>query len=84
MQTNALNRAAVQALLADADGVLALTKVAEMRGTSVPEMVVNIRAGYMDLVRRSLPLIMTDGEQIAFQRKLHLLRSCLQFFGESV
>ena len=83
MQTNALNRAAVQALLADADGVLALTKVAEMRGTSVPEMVVNIRAGYRDLVRRSLPLIMTDGEQIAFQRKLHLLRSCLQFFGES-
>lgn len=47
-------------------------------------MVAAARANYIDLVRRSNVLIMTNGDLIAFQRMLDHLRACLRFFGESV
>ena len=84
MQVDDANRAAVHALLTDANAVVAFTKSEEVRGSAVLERVVHIRAWYRDLVRRSLPLTMTDVEQAAFQRNLDHVRACLQSLGESV
>jgi hypothetical protein len=84
MQIDARNRGTAQALLADADVVLALAAVEQIEGPGMLEMVVNVRSGYRDLVRRGMSVTMTDDEQIKFQRKVDRMRACLRLFGESV
>lgn len=44
----------------------------------------NAHKDYTDLVKRSAPLIMLHGEQVAFLKTLDRLRAKLRFFGESV
>jgi hypothetical protein len=86
VQIDDWNRKATQALLADADRALELTE-AECSGRGLkiqPDTIANAQKNYIDLVRRGRPLIMTDGDQITFQRKLDRLRASLRFFGVSV
>jgi hypothetical protein len=80
------NRTAVHALLADTDRALALTELEDVRGNRgiVEDTVANAHSNYIDLLRRSRPLIMTDGDQVAFQKKLDRLRACLRTFGVPV
>ena len=79
------NRAAVKGLLADAERVLALTEFEDVRGNReiVEKSIAKCRKDYTDLVRRSKPLIMTDGEYETFQSILERLKARLRFFGES-
>jgi hypothetical protein len=84
VQIDNWNQTAVKVLLADAQSALALTQAEEIRGAVAVEVVAAARANYIDLVRRSNVLIMTNGDLIAFQRMLDHLRACLRFFGESV
>lgn len=85
MQIAGLNRKAVEVLLLDADRALALTQVENTGGREIEQdMIANAQKNYADPERRSRPLIMSDGDQIAFQRKLDRLRACLRFFGISV
>ena len=86
MLINDQNKAAVTALLMDADRAVALTEVedgGDVRDVA-QQMVANAYKNYIALVRRSAPLVMTDGDLIVFHRKLDRLRACLQFFGESL
>jgi hypothetical protein len=86
MQTDNRNEKAVAVLLLDADRAVALTEVEDAGGGSdiAPAMVANAYKNYIELVRRSTPLIMTDRDLIVFHRKLDRLRACLSFFGESI
>jgi hypothetical protein len=63
---------------------VALTQVDAAEGDTALEMVASARKNYIDLQRRSRPLIMSDGDLITFQHLLDRLRACLRFFGESV
>lgn len=74
---------ATKALLADAERAVALTQVEASEGDTALEMIASARKNYIDLQRRSRPLIMSDGDLIAFQHQLDRLRACLRFFGES-
>jgi hypothetical protein len=86
MQGDDWNRTAVQALLADTDRALALAEAEGVRGSRriVEDATANAHSNYIDLLRRSRPLIMTDGDQVAFQKKLDRLRACLRTFGVPV
>ncbi|HUN83048.1 MAG TPA: hypothetical protein VMU48_01650 [Terracidiphilus sp.] len=84
MQIDDWNQMATKALLADAERAVALTQANTHESDAAPEMVANARKNYIDLQRRSRPLIMSDGDLIAFQHLLDRLRACLRFFGESV
>ncbi len=70
----------------DADRVLALTELDDVPGNKevVEDMIASAHKNYIDLVRRSRPLIMSDGDLITFQRKMDRLRACLRFFGVSL
>lgn len=81
---DAVNRAAVQTLLRDADYYLALSEVDVTSGSAKTVIVANLRSGYADVSRRRAPLIMTDDEMNAFQHILDRLRARLRFFGETV
>ena len=63
-------------------GALAAIEQIEMPG--MLEMVVNVRSGYKNLVRRGMSVMMADDEQIKVQRKVDRMRACLRLFGESV
>jgi len=82
------NRIAVQSLLFDADRAVALTEVEDAGGGRsqdvAPQMVATAYKNYIDPVRRSRPLVMTDAELMVFHRKLDRLRACLRFFGEAL
>jgi hypothetical protein len=84
MQIDTRNHGAARALLADAYAVLALAEVEQIEGSRMLELVVSVRSGYRDLVRRGMSVVMTDDEQIKFQRKVDCMRACLRLFGESV
>jgi hypothetical protein len=58
--------------------------VEDLREAARLEMVADARKNYIDLQRRSRPLIMSDGDMISLQRTLDQLRACLRFFGVSV
>jgi hypothetical protein len=81
---DAVNGAAVLDLLRDADGFLALGKIEVAPGPATLELVVNLRAAYMNLSSRSMQLTMTDAQMIDFLLKLDRLRAVLRFFGQSV
>jgi hypothetical protein len=80
------NKRAVEVLLKDADGALALTELEDVPGNEeiVQSAIANAHRNYIDLVRRGRPLIMTDGDLITFQRTLDRVRARLRFFGQSV
>lgn len=80
------NKKAVQALQTDADRALALTELDDIPENKevVEDMIANAHKNYIDLVRRSRPLIMSDADMIAFQRKMDRMRACLHFFGVSL
>lgn len=80
------NRAAVQGLLADADRALALSKSEDVRGSHeiVETSLATARQNYIDLVRRSRPLMLTDGEYSRFLDALESLIARLRFFGAAV
>lgn len=86
MQIENLNQMAVTALLADADRALALTELEDVRGSAaiVRETIAHARANYIDLMRRSRPLVLSGTQQAQLQQKLDRLRACLRFFGEVV
>ena len=89
MQINNQDRKAVAALLLDADRAVALTEVEDAGGSGprqdiAPQMVATAYKDYIDLVRRSRPLVMTDSDLMVFHRKLDRLRACLRFFGEAL
>jgi hypothetical protein len=75
------NQMAVRALLADAVRTLAVPGAEKARGNReiVRNTLADARKNYLDLVRRGRPLIMSDVEQVTFQKTLdHLtaLFSC--------
>lgn len=86
MQIDEWNRMAVRTLLADAGRALALLEVENVRGNRevVCQATANARRDYFDFVRRRRPLIMSDDDQVAFQKALdHLTdtgirRSCIR------
>jgi hypothetical protein len=77
------NKKAVEVLLKDADQALVLTEPDNVREEIAKDTIAKAHQNYIDLVRRSRPLIMTDGDLITFQRKLDRLRACLRLFGIS-
>lgn len=76
---------AVKALLADGDRVLALAEVGDGRENKeiLAVMMANARQNYIDVVRRSRPLIISHGEQGAFQEVLDRLSARIRFLDES-
>ena len=84
MQVDNLNQNAMEALLADADRALALTRVQDLREAARLVMVADTRKNYIELQRRSRPLIMADTDVISLQRSLDCLRACLRFFNVAV
>ena len=78
------NQKATEVLLADANRAVALTRVPDLRESQRMEMVADARKNYLDLQKRSRPLIMSDGDLISFQRTLDRLRACLRFFHVTV
>jgi len=78
------NQIATGTLLADAERAVALTRTGITEGNLAREMVADARRNFIDLQRRSRPLIMSDEDLAAFQRLLDHLRACLRFFGEPV
>jgi hypothetical protein len=83
MRVDDWNRAAVLALMTDADRTLALTVFDDTSSdrAAAQNTIDDIRKSYLDLIRRSGPLVMSDGELIAFQTKMDRMRACLRFFG---
>jgi hypothetical protein len=79
------NRTAVEGLLADAERVLALTEFKDVRGNEeiVEITIASARQNYIDLVRRSRPLIMSHDEQTTLQGALDRLKERLRFFGDA-
>ncbi len=79
------NRMAIQGLLADAERVLVLIDFQDVRGNKemVEDTIANARQNYIDLVRRSRPLIMSHGEQMTLQEALNRLKERLRFFGDA-
>lgn len=72
--------------MADADNTLALTEYDdshEDRGMAQARLAC-IQRSYLDLRRRSGPLIMSDCDQISFQHKMDRVRARLKFFGLTV
>jgi hypothetical protein len=84
VQVDNLNQNATEDLLADADRAVALTRVQDLREAARLEMVADTRKNYIELQRRSRPLIMSDTDVISFQRSLDRLRACLRFFNVTV
>lgn len=84
MRIDDWNKKETQALLADADHAVALTRVPDLREAQRLEMIANAHKNYIDLQKRSHPLIMSDGDLISFQRTLDRLRACLRFFNVTV
>jgi hypothetical protein len=80
------NRTAVHGLLADAERALALTDLGDVRGNReiVQNTVANARQNYIDLIRRSRPIPMTDGESSMLRSALDGMKARLRFFGERV
>lgn len=80
------NRAAVHALLADSERALALTDLDDARGSReiVRQTLANARQNYIDLMRRSRPVIMTDEEHRSLHSALDRIKARLHFFGEPV
>ncbi len=79
------NRSAVQGLLADAERAVTLTELEDVRENReiLEKTIATARQNYIDLVRRSRPLIMSHSEQLTFQEKLNQLQARLRFFGAS-
>jgi hypothetical protein len=75
VQIDNWNRRAVRTLLADAGRPLVLPDAEKVSGNreGVLEEMANARKNYLDFVRRSGPLIMSDDEQVAFQKALDRL-----------
>ena len=86
MLIDELNRRAVECLLADAERAMALVNVEDIRGNRelIADTMVIVRRNYVDLVRRSRPLRMSEEHQACFHAALDYLRAALQFYGESV
>jgi hypothetical protein len=79
------NRMAVGSLLADADRVLALADLADVRGDKefVDDAIANARKNYLELMCRRKPLILEDAEETRFQSIMARLLTRIKFFGES-
>jgi hypothetical protein len=86
MRVDDWNHTAVLALMADANRTLALTVFDDTSSdrAAAQSTIDNVRKSYLDLIRRRGPLIMSDAEQIAFQKKMDHMRACLNFFGQSL
>jgi hypothetical protein len=63
--------------LADADRILALTDLEDVRGNReiVDDVIANARKNYLDLMRRRKPLILADEEETRFQRIMDRLQA---------
>jgi len=75
VQIDNWNQRAVRTLLADAGRPLALSEIENIRGNreNVMDTIANARKTYLDLLRRSGPLIMSDDDQFAFREALDRL-----------
>lgn len=80
-----LNRMAVQALLADAERVLALADVGDVGGNhEVRTMTVeNARHNYRDMMRRRKPLMLTESEESRFQNIMARLQARIRLYEQS-
>ncbi len=80
------NRTAVHALLADSERALALTDLDDARGSReiVRQTLAKARQSYIDLMRRSRPLVMTDEEHRTLHSVLERMKARLHFFGQPV
>ncbi|MGC2299620.1 MAG: hypothetical protein WA476_12515 [Acidobacteriaceae bacterium] len=80
-----LNRMAVQALLADAERVLALSDVGDVGGShEVLTMTVeNARHNYHDMIRRRKPLMLTETEEERFQDIMARLQARIRLYEQS-
>jgi hypothetical protein len=72
--------------MADADRTLALTVLDDTSSdrTTAQSTIDNVRKSHFDLIRRRGPLILSNGEQIAFQTKMDHIIACLKFFGVAI
>jgi hypothetical protein len=75
MQIDDWNRTAVRTLLEDAGRTLARLEVENLRGNRevVRDAMAHARRNYFDFVRRGRPLIMSNDDQVAFQKTLDRL-----------
>jgi hypothetical protein len=80
------NQKAVEVLQADAHRALALTEFEDVKGNReiLRDTVAIVHWEYINLVRRGLLLIMSDGDQAKLQGTLDCIRARLRFFGEKV
>lgn len=80
------NRQAVRSLLADADRILTLTDLEDVRGNReiVDDVIANARKNYLDLMRRRKPLILADDEEGRFQSIMDRLQARIRFFGKTI
>jgi|HubBroStandDraft_1064217.scaffolds.fasta_scaffold225903_2 hypothetical protein len=81
-----LNRMAVQGLLADADSALALTDLETVRENReiVEDAIANAQKNYIDLVRRSRPLMLADADETRFHNAMDRILARIRFFGKAV
>jgi hypothetical protein len=81
-----LNRLAVQGLLADADRVLALTDLKDVREDLeiVDDAISNTQQNYINLVRRRRPLMLTFADEATFQSAMDHILARIRFFGKSM
>ncbi|MFY9746710.1 MAG: hypothetical protein WAK25_10525 [Acidobacteriaceae bacterium] len=77
-----LNRMAVQGLLADADRILALTDLKDVRGDRaiVDDAIANAQRNYVDLVRRRGPLLLTAADEARLQNILDQIRTRIRLY----
>jgi hypothetical protein len=77
-----LNRMAVQGLLADADRILALTDLKDVRGdrSIVDDAIANAQRNYVDLVRRRGPLLLTAADEARLQNILDQIRTRIRLY----
>ena len=80
-----LNRMAVQALLADAERVPALSDVGDVGGNReiLTMTVENARHNYEDMMRRRKPLKLTETEEMQFQDIMAGLQSRIRLYEQS-
>jgi len=83
MPMDDLNRTAVRGLLADAEQALALTDFEEACGNAeIVELTIAMaRRNYIDLMRRSRPLLLSESEQRAFFSILERIKGRLELLG---
>jgi hypothetical protein len=80
-----LNRMAVHGLLADAERVLALTDLEDVKRDReiVDDAIANAQQNYIDLARRRRRLMLADADDARFQSAMDHILARIRFFGKA-